>query len=193
MASHLRMRLLLVALNLAAVAGKVEALRTAFERTKLACPQEQTTEQRGLHRAIVHLDKTVAPDPHAFKTSVEGLGRVSDEVHHVYKRLAHGIAGTFTHETLEHILAHEHVIDIEADCMVQLLPDPAPPNTTAGERNVAATQTSTGYSWGTDRIDSRLGVDQDYDSGGLTGEGVRIYILDTGIRTDHVRHRHANR
>jgi subtilisin family serine protease len=39
--------------------------------------------------------------------------------------------------------------------------------------------------WGLDRIDSRMGLDESYDSNGLDGSGVHVYVLDTGIRTTH--------
>ncbi len=38
---------------------------------------------------------------------------------------------------------------------------------------------------GTDRVDQRLGRDGLYDDGFLTGQGVHIYIIDTGIYEDH--------
>mmetsp|Transcript_35183 Transcript_35183/g.73909 ORF Transcript_35183/g.73909 Transcript_35183/m.73909 type:complete len:1054 (+) Transcript_35183:64-3225(+) len=39
--------------------------------------------------------------------------------------------------------------------------------------------------WGLDRVDSRAGLDQIYDSEALTGRGVHVYVMDTGIRTTH--------
>ena len=40
--------------------------------------------------------------------------------------------------------------------------------------------------WGLDRIDSRSGRDGIYSYGSALGSSSRIYILSTGIRTDHV-------
>lgn len=39
--------------------------------------------------------------------------------------------------------------------------------------------------WGLDRIDAEVGLDQTYDNLGITGDGVHVYVLDTGIRTSH--------
>jgi len=42
--------------------------------------------------------------------------------------------------------------------------------------------------WGLDRIDTngRLSTDDKYDDGDLTGKGVRVYIVDTGVQGSHV-------
>jgi hypothetical protein len=48
-------------------------------------------------------------------------------------------------------------------------------------------QVAQAASWGLDRIDQRLlPLDFSYDPGRLDGRGVRVYILDTGIRYTHV-------
>ena len=41
-----------------------------------------------------------------------------------------------------------------------------------------------GAPWGIDRIDGV--VDNTYDDGDLTGKGVRVYIVDTGVQGSHV-------
>jgi hypothetical protein len=48
-----------------------------------------------------------------------------------------------------------------------------------------ATQELNSAIWGLDRIDADQGLDQTYDNQGLTGNGVHVYITDTGIRTTH--------
>mmetsp|Transcript_52461 Transcript_52461/g.147750 ORF Transcript_52461/g.147750 Transcript_52461/m.147750 type:complete len:574 (-) Transcript_52461:46-1767(-) len=39
--------------------------------------------------------------------------------------------------------------------------------------------------WGLDRIDSEVGLDGTYNNFGLGGEGVHVYVLDSGIRATH--------
>ena len=43
-----------------------------------------------------------------------------------------------------------------------------------------------GAPWGIDRIDTNGGAtDGEYDDGDLTGKGVRVYIVDTGVLGSH--------
>ena len=43
-----------------------------------------------------------------------------------------------------------------------------------------------GAPWGIDRIDTNGGaIDNNYDDGDLTGKGVRVYIVDTGVQGSH--------
>ena len=44
-----------------------------------------------------------------------------------------------------------------------------------------------GAPWGLDRIDTKGSTrDDKYDDGDLTGKGVRVYIVDTGVQGSHV-------
>ena len=48
-----------------------------------------------------------------------------------------------------------------------------------------------GAPWGLDRIDGEYDVDSDptdreYDDGDLTGQGVRVYVVDDGVQGSHV-------
>jgi len=45
--------------------------------------------------------------------------------------------------------------------------------------------TSQVLSWGLDRIDDRSGLDNSYDGAADGGNGVHVYVADTGIRTSH--------
>ena len=43
-----------------------------------------------------------------------------------------------------------------------------------------------GAPWGIDRIDTNgRPIDNNYDDGDLTGKGVRVYIVDTGVQGSH--------
>ena len=44
-----------------------------------------------------------------------------------------------------------------------------------------------GAPWGLDRIDTNGGaIDGEYDDGELTGQGVRVYVVDDGVQGSHV-------
>ena len=40
-------------------------------------------------------------------------------------------------------------------------------------------------SWGLDRVDDRQGLDNSYEAPANGGQGVHVYVADTGIRTTH--------
>ena len=43
-----------------------------------------------------------------------------------------------------------------------------------------------GAPWGIDRIDTNGGtIDGSFDDGDLTGKGVRVYVVDTGVLGSH--------
>lgn len=115
-----------------------------------------------------------------------------------------GIAGRLSESLLpfdDAILAdasHDpDVISIEADCKVRLPPEEfalldgidvnASRRHAARKLNAAFLSAVNALSWGTDRVDeSQAGLfDGTYDHGPLTGQGTRIYVLDTGVLPDH--------
>merc|ERR1719195_434211 len=53
------------------------------------------------------------------------------------------------------------------------------------ERRLAEQTFTDNRLWGLDRIDDEVGLDRSYDNSGITGQGVHVYVLDTGIRTTH--------
>lgn len=67
---------------------------------------------------------------------------------------------------------------VEADAPMALIPEM--PNT---EEHVLESSASSSL-WGLDRIDDRRGLDSDY-SPPNTGEGVHVFVADTGIRVSH--------
>ena len=90
------------------------------------------------------------------------------------------------------------MISVEADCAVKLPTELEVPeesrSTQQRLRELESQQHQHGRrasvqnnppAWGIDRIDSRTGTDSEYRYGDFDGEGVRIYILDTGVRLTH--------
>ena len=81
-------------------------------------------------------------------------------------------------------MAEDPAVDsIEVDCLERA--DMSLPGTPDLEEAVARRLTvHDGAPWGLDRID---GVDDNsYDDGDLGGQGVRVYVVDTGIQGSHV-------
>ncbi|KAI9139479.1 peptidase S8/S53 domain-containing protein [Paraphysoderma sedebokerense] len=90
----------------------------------------------------------------------------------------------------------ESVDFFEENVRVQL--SPIPSNDTKAEGGVSGKQQnqpqldtqSSPKSWGLDRIDQRnLPLDNEYLYPKEAGEGVNVYIIDTGIRLDHVEYK----
>ena len=112
----------------------------------------------------------------------------------MYKHVAHGIAGKFSDETMEHIFAHSAVEKVDADCVITLnepdeeidkdslkLNDPGIMNALKKARAKGVKEMDggqTGTVWGLDRIDqvdySSPGTDV-YTYGPYTGAGSLIY------------------
>ena len=87
------------------------------------------------------------------------------------------------------------VSSIEVDCLQRAdtsLPesdDSSPGDHDMDQVEVVARRLSVqvGAPWGIDRIDTNGGaIDGSFDDGDLTGKGVRVYIVDTGVQGSHV-------
>jgi len=73
----------------------------------------------------------------------------------------------------------EDIESIEADGVDRAIPE------LPEEVDPSLLQAGNVKSWGLDRIDARNGLDNSYNPPAGGGEGVHVYVLDTGIRTTH--------
>ncbi|MEI7032272.1 S8 family peptidase [Streptomyces pratensis] len=90
-----------------------------------------------------------------------------------YGKVLHGFAATLTTAELEAVRAVPGVLAVEENAEVTV-PAPAP----APLRAPAA-------GWGTDRIDQRTLPLDDTFTTTATGQGVKVYVVDTGIDSTH--------
>jgi subtilisin family serine protease len=112
--------------------------------------------------------------------AAEALARASDavEVAHVYEHVFDGFAAELTDAELDALRDDPRVLSIDEDAPVRLF------RQDSDEVRAAATQV--GAIWGLDRIDQRtLPLSGSFTYPNL-GSGVTVYVIDTGIRADHV-------
>ncbi|MDP3760927.1 MAG: S8 family peptidase [Ramlibacter sp.] len=119
-------------------------------------------------RYIVVFKSTVANPAGEAANLVRGAG---GQLHHTYASAIKGFAASLPDAALQGIRNNPNVNSVEQDQTVSL-------NQATSPQNQAT--------WGLDRIDQAdRPLDTQYHFGG-TGAGVTAFIIDTGIRADHV-------
>lgn len=117
-----------------------------------------------LGRYIVTLRDSVA-DPAAVAREHSGL--LGARVSHVYQHALKGYAAALPQALLARLLSDARVLRVEADSIAY------------------ADTTQTGATWGIDRVDQRALPLNGTFTYTRTGAGVKVYIIDTGIRLSH--------
>ncbi|HEV2148666.1 MAG TPA: S8 family peptidase [Longimicrobiaceae bacterium] len=87
-------------------------------------------------------------------------------LHYTYQHAVRGFAASLPEAALGGLRSNPNVAYVEQDQVMK------------------AVGTQTGATWGIDRIDARSGTDGLYNYA-QTGVGVKVYVIDTGIRLSH--------
>ena len=147
------------------------SLVAAFVLTLTMAPV--TAAEHGPERAseVVpgHYVVTLTDDAEAAAVARQYQRRGAD-VGHVYRRALNGFAGSIPPALLERLERDERIAQVEPEQVI----------TPASQ----TTQTNP-PSWGIDRVDQRtLPLDNEFSYTG-TGEGVQVYVVDSGVRSTH--------
>ncbi|MFJ4866394.1 S8 family serine peptidase [Streptomyces sp. NPDC088748] len=108
-------------------------------------------------------------------------------VGHHYRTALSGYSAELSEESARKLAADPAVAYVEQDSRVQ-----ASGSDSDSDSEVGVTQIREGATWGLDRIDQRAPTLNGRYSFTDTGAGVRVYVLDTGIRTSHNEFQDAN-
>jgi len=132
--------------------------------------------------------------------SVLGVSPVDNLILFTYSKVFNGFAARLDDTELAKLLNDPSVAGVSPNCLLQLPANEAPssqdPSWNASSTSSSTSSTSSNAqqsrppTWGLDRIDARAGLDDTYTYGEADGSGssgaVRVYVLDTGIRTSHI-------
>ena len=143
-----------------------------------ACSDEATGPTVRPPGQAPNLAKNVIPDRYivVFRESVSDAPGLAKQLalahggtlHHTYRHALRGFAATLNAQAAEALRKNPNVAYVEADQMTQ-----------------PAQISAWAYSWGVDRIDQRGLPLNNYYTYGRTGQGVTVYVIDTGIQTGH--------
>ncbi|MEW6417167.1 MAG: S8 family serine peptidase [Nitrospirota bacterium] len=138
---------------------------------------------------VVFKDEVLVPEIESLADEVVKVHR--GKLHFTYNTALRGFAATIPAKALAALQRNPHIAYIEADRIVSL-PEPRVedvgleviPEMQAQDVQAQAVQVTP--PWGLDRIDRRdLPMDWQYTYN-LTGTGVSVYVIDTGIRKTHM-------
>jgi subtilisin family serine protease len=102
------------------------------------------------------------------------IGNRGGRIKRVFKSSLNGVSVSLDKQALEAVRQDPNVAYVEADMEIQL-----------DDSLLSAASVQTGATWGLDRIDQKntpLNGSYEYTN---TGEGVNVYVIDTGIRSTH--------
>lgn len=141
--------------------------------------------------------RAVPPDPHAHHSEVWASATTTPvsvanvSIKTTYQNAVYGFAASMTPDQAAWVQRSSHVYAVEKDSAVRINPDHASLRKPAGGGDTALGGPSSGAArvpWNLDRLDQRyLPLDGGYKNSpdSRQGQGVDVYVLDTGIRPDH--------